>query len=89
MYICIFIIIVLIFSTVSIGYPSMKYKQIIGYKCQIVEAYKPFFVCIFQSSLAAARADNFYYPPEWTPKQVSLLFNHISKITFPKEISIL
>ncbi|KAF2318124.1 hypothetical protein GH714_041476 [Hevea brasiliensis] len=22
-----------------------------------------------QSSLAAARADNFYYPPEWTPKQ--------------------
>ncbi|PSR88239.1 Coiled-coil domain-containing protein, partial [Actinidia chinensis var. chinensis] len=24
------------------------------------------------SSLAAARADNFYYPPEWTPKQGSL-----------------
>lgn len=24
----------------------------------------------FQSSLAAARADNFYYPPEWTPNQV-------------------
>lgn len=23
-----------------------------------------------QSSLAAARADNFYYPPEWTPNQV-------------------
>ncbi|KAF2318125.1 hypothetical protein GH714_041477 [Hevea brasiliensis] len=22
------------------------------------------------SSLAAARADNFYYPPEWTPKQI-------------------
>ncbi|KAG7013056.1 Coiled-coil domain-containing protein, partial [Cucurbita argyrosperma subsp. argyrosperma] len=27
---------------------------------------------ICQSSLAAARADNFYYPPEWTPKQGSL-----------------
>lgn len=25
-----------------------------------------------QSSLAAARADNFYYPPEWTPNQVNL-----------------
>ncbi|CAM8876546.1 unnamed protein product [Rhodiola kirilowii] len=25
-----------------------------------------------QSSLAAARADNFYYPPEWTPNQGSL-----------------
>lgn len=25
-----------------------------------------------QSSLAAARADNFYYPPEWTPNQVCL-----------------
>uniref|UniRef100_A0A0D6R801 Coiled-coil domain-containing protein 130 n=1 Tax=Araucaria cunninghamii TaxID=56994 RepID=A0A0D6R801_ARACU len=24
------------------------------------------------SSLAAARADNFYYPPEWTPEQGSL-----------------
>lgn len=24
------------------------------------------------SSLAAARADNFYYPPEWTPKQGGL-----------------
>ena len=23
-----------------------------------------------QSSLAAARADNFYYPPEWSPNQV-------------------
>lgn len=30
------------------------------------------FYCILQSSLAAARADNFYYPPEWTPKQVFL-----------------
>lgn len=38
-------------------------------------------VCIFQSSLAAARADNFYYPPEWTPKQVRFLFNHISAVT--------
>lgn len=27
-------------------------------------------VAFFQSSLAAARADNFYYPPEWTPNQV-------------------
>jgi hypothetical protein len=26
-----------------------------------------------QSSLAAARADNFYYPPEWDPSQVYLL----------------
>lgn len=25
-----------------------------------------------QSSLAAARADNFYYPPEWEPSQVCL-----------------
>ncbi|PKI55951.1 hypothetical protein CRG98_023683, partial [Punica granatum] len=25
-----------------------------------------------KSSLAAARADNFYYPPEWTPEQGSL-----------------
>ncbi|PKU62417.1 coiled-coil domain-containing protein 130 homolog [Dendrobium catenatum] len=24
------------------------------------------------SSLAAARADNFYYPPEWSPKKGSL-----------------
>ncbi|CAI7837115.1 unnamed protein product, partial [Closterium sp. NIES-53] len=24
------------------------------------------------STLAAARADNFYYPPEWTPEQGSL-----------------
>jgi len=24
------------------------------------------------SSLAAARADNFYYPPEWTPDQGGL-----------------
>lgn len=29
---------------------------------------------IVQSSLAAARADNFYYPPEWTPKKVSMSF---------------
>ncbi|GFZ18463.1 coiled-coil protein [Actinidia rufa] len=28
--------------------------------------------CFDLSSLAAARADNFYYPPEWTPKQGSL-----------------
>jgi coiled-coil domain-containing protein 130 len=28
------------------------------------------FVC--QSTLAAARADNFYYPPEWTPDQGGL-----------------
>ncbi|KAE9451045.1 hypothetical protein C3L33_17040, partial [Rhododendron williamsianum] len=27
---------------------------------------------LFLSSLAAARADNFYYPPEWTPKQGNL-----------------
>lgn len=27
-------------------------------------------VCRSQSSLAAARADNFYYPPEWSPKKV-------------------
>ncbi|KAL3582087.1 hypothetical protein D5086_016419 [Populus alba] len=26
----------------------------------------------FQSSLAAARADNFYYPPEWSPKKGGL-----------------
>ena len=25
---------------------------------------------MLQSSLAAARADNFYYPPEWSPKKV-------------------
>jgi hypothetical protein len=29
-----------------------------------------FFVDLLQSSLAAARADNFYYPPEWSPKKV-------------------
>lgn len=28
-----------------------------------------------QSSLAAARADNFYYPPEWTPNQVCLIYS--------------
>ncbi|KAM0008508.1 putative saf4/Yju2 protein [Helianthus debilis subsp. tardiflorus] len=27
---------------------------------------------IFMSSLAAARADNFYYPPEWDPKKGGL-----------------
>ena len=26
-----------------------------------------------QSSLAAARADNFYYPPEWSPNQVHVI----------------
>lgn len=29
------------------------------------------FLCVLQSSLAAARADNFYYPPEWSPKKVN------------------
>lgn len=37
-----------------------------------------------QSSLAAARADNFYYPPEWTPNQVcfplSLLFDFVTAV---------
>ncbi|KAL3691948.1 hypothetical protein R1sor_005599 [Riccia sorocarpa] len=28
--------------------------------------------CPLQSTLAAARADNFYYPPEWTPDQGGL-----------------
>jgi coiled-coil domain-containing protein 130 len=27
---------------------------------------------VLQSTLAAARADNFYYPPEWTPEQGGL-----------------
>lgn len=53
----------------------------IGNTCRSVEVFKPLLVCIFQSSLAAARADNFYYPPEWTPKQVHLFFNHISAVT--------
>lgn len=30
------------------------------------------FIWFLQSSLAAARADNFYYPPEWEPKKVCL-----------------
>jgi len=31
---------------------------------------------LLQSSLAAARADNFYYPPEWDPSQVwCIIFN--------------
>lgn len=30
------------------------------------------FLLNLQSSLAAARADNFYYPPEWTPDQVTI-----------------
>jgi hypothetical protein len=29
-----------------------------------------FSFAILQSSLAAARADNFYDPPEWSPKKV-------------------
>lgn len=29
-----------------------------------------FLLFSLQSSLAAARADNFYYPPEWSPKKV-------------------
>ncbi|KAK9082068.1 hypothetical protein Syun_031467 [Stephania yunnanensis] len=33
------------------------------------------------SSLAAARADNFYYPPEWTPKQGSLNKFHYKRKT--------
>lgn len=60
----------------------MKYKYMISNTCWIIEAYKTLLVGIFQSSLAAARADNFYYPPEWTPKQVHFLFNHISSINF-------
>ncbi|KAJ6429737.1 hypothetical protein OIU84_021189 [Salix udensis] len=31
-----------------------------------------FYDDVFQSTLAAARADNFYYPPEWSPKKGGL-----------------
>ncbi|WOL07662.1 hypothetical protein Cni_G16409 [Canna indica] len=34
--------------------------------------FPPLLVVNVQSSLAAARADNFYYPPEWDPKKGSL-----------------
>lgn len=37
---------------------------------QFVECAKLALLGFLQSSLAAARADNFYYPPEWTPSQV-------------------
>ncbi|KAK6921795.1 Saf4/Yju2 protein [Dillenia turbinata] len=43
--------------------------------CQIdrqIAAGTKYLSCPLQSSLAAARADNFYYPPEWTPNQGSL-----------------
>lgn len=33
-----------------------------------------------QSSLAAARADNFYYPPEWEPKKVCFCLNLVTCI---------
>jgi hypothetical protein len=34
---------------------------------------------VLQSTLAAARADNFYYPPEWTPEQVSRSLHTIER----------
>lgn len=34
-----------------------------------------------QSSLAAARADNFYYPPEWSPKKVRVS-SSVNRIAF-------
>ncbi len=37
---------------------------------EFIEFAKLALLGFLQSSLAAARADNFYYPPEWTPNQV-------------------
>jgi len=41
--------------------------------CLLISWYTEFaLIGLLQSSLAAARADNFYYPPEWEPSQVCL-----------------
>ncbi|KOM46275.1 hypothetical protein LR48_Vigan06g158100 [Vigna angularis] len=41
--------------------------------CFLISWYTKFaLIVLLQSSLAAARADNFYYPPEWEPSQGSL-----------------
>jgi hypothetical protein len=60
----------ILFAFLESGESRLAGARLFIYHLRLHYLTEIFSLVFLQSSLAAARADNFYYPPEWSPKKV-------------------